>query len=172
MLLDEPFGALDATVRKELRAWLRRLHEDVHVTTIFVTHDQEEAMEVAEQIVVLNQGRVEQEGRPRELYETPANEFVMSFVGPVNQLHGAYVRPHDIDILVDPSDQASEAMIDRVIHLGFEVRVEVTLHDGSHLHVQLTQPQLEELELTEGQIVWVKPERKTKFENGEAQVSA
>ena len=172
MLLDEPFGALDATVRKELRAWLRRLHEDVHVTTIFVTHDQEEAMEVAEQIVVLNQGHVEQEGTPRELYERPANEFVMSFVGPVNQLDGHYIRPHDIDIVVDPSDQASEAMIDRIIHLGFEVRVELTHHDGSHFHVQLTRPQLEELELTEGQIVWVRPGRKTKFENGETKISA
>ena len=172
MLLDEPFGALDATVRKELRAWLRRLHEDVHVTTIFVTHDQEEAMEVAEQIVVLNHGRVEQEGTPRELYEEPANEFVMSFVGPVNQLDGHYIRPHDIDIVVDPSDQASEAMIDRIIHLGFEIRVELTHHDGSHFHVQLTQPQLEELELTEGQIVWVRPGRKTKFENGETKISA
>jgi sulfate transport system ATP-binding protein len=168
MLLDEPFGALDATVRKELRAWLRRLHDDVHVTTIFVTHDQEEAMEVAEQIVVLNQGRIEQEGAPRDLYDTPANEFVMGFVGPVNRLHGHYVRPHDIDIVVDPSDQASEAMIDRIIHLGFEVRIELTVHDGSNVHVQLTQPQLEELELTEGQIVWVKTSRKTKFENGEA----
>jgi sulfate transport system ATP-binding protein len=172
MLLDEPFGALDATVRKELRAWLRRLHDDVHVTTIFVTHDQEEAMEVAEQIVVLNEGRVEQEGTPRELYEQPANEFVMSFVGPVNRLHGHYIRPHDIDIMVDPSDQASEAMIDRIIHLGFEVRVELTHHDGSHFNVQLTQPQLEELELTEGQIVWVKPGRKTKFEDGETKISA
>jgi len=172
MLLDEPFGALDATVRKELRAWLRRLHEDVHVTTIFVTHDQEEAMEVAEQIVVLNQGHVEQEGTPRELYEQPANEFVMSFVGPVNQLDGHYIRPHDIDVMVDPSDQASEAMIDRIIHLGFEVRVELTHHDGSHFNVQLTQPQLEELELTEGQIVWVKPGRKTKFEDGETKISA
>jgi sulfate transport system ATP-binding protein len=166
MLLDEPFGALDATVRKELRAWLRRLHDDVHVTTIFVTHDQEEAMEVAEQIVVLNDGRIEQEGTPRELYEDPANEFVMSFVGPVNQLEGHYIRPHDIDIVVDPSDQASEAMIDRIIHLGFEVRVELTHHDGSHFHVQLTQPQLEELELTEGQIVWVKPGRRKRFEGG------
>jgi sulfate transport system ATP-binding protein len=172
MLLDEPFGALDATVRKELRAWLRRLHEDVHVTTIFVTHDQEEAMEVAEQIVVLNEGHVEQEGTPRELYEKPANEFVMSFVGPVNQLDGHYIRPHDIDIVVDPSDQASEAMIDRIIHLGFEIRIELTHQDGSHFHVQLTQPQLEELELNEGQIVWVKPGRKTKFENGETKISA
>ncbi len=172
LLLDEPFGALDATVRKELRAWLRRLHDDVHVTTIFVTHDQEEAMEVAEQIVVLNDGRVEQEGTPRELYEEPANEFVMSFVGPVNQLDGHYIRPHDIDIVIDPSDQASEAMIDRVIHLGFEVRIELTLHDGSHFNVQLTQPQLEELELTEGQIVWVKPGRKTRFEAGQTKISA
>ena len=172
MLLDEPFGALDATVRKELRAWLRRLHEDVHVTTIFVTHDQEEAMEVAEQIVVLNQGRIEQEGSPRDLYETPANEFVMSFVGPVNQLDGQYIRPHDIDIVVDPSDNASEAMIDRIIHLGFEVRVELTVHDGSPIYVQLTQPQLQELELNEGQIVWVKPGRKTSFENGETRVTA
>ncbi len=172
LLLDEPFGALDATVRKELRAWLRRLHEDVHVTTIFVTHDQEEAMEVAEQIVVLNEGHVEQEGTPRELYEKPANEFVMSFVGPVNKLDGHYIRPHDIDIVVDPSDQASEAMIDRIIHLGFEIRIELTHQDGSHFHVQLTQPQLEELELNEGQIVWVKPGRKTKFENGETKISA
>ena len=170
MLLDEPFGALDATVRKELRAWLRRLHDDVHVTTIFVTHDQEEAMEVAEQIVVLNDGRIEQEGTPRQLYEHPANEFVMSFVGPVNRLDGHYIRPHDIDVMVDPSDQATEAMIDRVIHLGFEVRVELTHHDGSHFNVQLTQPQLEELELTEGQIVWVKPGRRTRFEGGEARV--
>jgi sulfate/thiosulfate transport system ATP-binding protein len=172
MLLDEPFGALDATVRKELRAWLRRLHDDVHVTTIFVTHDQEEAMEVAEQIVVLNEGRIEQEGTPRELYEQPANEFVMSFVGPVNRLDGHYIRPHDIDVMVDPSDQASEAMIDRIIHLGFEVRVELTHQNGSHFNVQLTQPQLEELELTEGQIVWVKPGRKTKFEDGETKISA
>src|SRR2546425_10675397 len=86
LLLDEPFGALDATVRKELRAWLRRLHDEVHVTTIFVTHDQEEAMEVAEQIVVMNDGRVEQIGSPRELYDAPANEFVMRFVGPVPTL--------------------------------------------------------------------------------------
>jgi sulfate transport system ATP-binding protein len=158
MLLDEPFGALDATVRKELRAWLRRLHEDVHVTTIFVTHDQEEAMEVAEQIVVLNNGHVEQEGTPRALYEQPANEFVMSFVGPVNQLDGHYIRPHDIDVMVDPSDQASEAMIDRIIHLGFEVRVELSLGDGESTWVQTTRSEAEELELSEGQIVWLRAE--------------
>ena len=101
LLLDEPFGALDARVRKELRVWLRRLHDETHVTTVFVTHDQEEAMDVADQIVVMNHGRIEQVGAPRELYEHPANEFVMSFIGPVNRLGDAWVRPHDIDILVD-----------------------------------------------------------------------
>ena len=104
LLLDEPFGALDARVRKELRAWLRRLHDEVHVTTIIVTHDQEEAMEVAGQIVVLNAGRVEQVGSPRELYEQPANEFVMSFVGPVNRVGDTFVRPHDLEVRLEPED--------------------------------------------------------------------
>ena len=98
LLLDEPFGALDARVRADLRLWLRRLHDDVHVTTIFVTHDQEEAMEVAEQIVVINEGRIEQVGGPRDLYEEPANTFVMSFVGPVTNLDGTMIRPHDIEV--------------------------------------------------------------------------
>ncbi|MEA2210052.1 MAG: sulfate/thiosulfate transport system ATP-binding protein, partial [Solirubrobacteraceae bacterium] len=96
LLLDEPFGALDAQVRGELREWLRKLHDEIHVTTIFVTHDQEEAMEVAEQIVVMNEGRIEQAGSPRHLYESPSNEFVMSFIGPVNRIGDAFVRPHDI----------------------------------------------------------------------------
>ena len=103
LLLDEPFGALDAKVRKELRQWLRRLHDEVHVTTIFVTHDQEEAMDVAEQIVVLNDGLIEQTGAPRDLYEHPETEFVMSFVGPVNRLGSKFVRPHDVQILVAPA---------------------------------------------------------------------
>src|SRR5439155_7724801 len=124
LLLDEPFGALDARVRKELRVWLRRLHDEVHVTTIIVTHDQEEAMEVAGQIVLLNEGRVEQVGSPRELYEQPANEFVMSFVGPVNRLGETFVRPHDVVIRVEPDAGSSEAMVERVVHMGFEVRVE------------------------------------------------
>ena len=98
LLLDEPFGALDATVRKELRDWLRRLHDEVHVTTIFVTHDQEEAMEVAEQVAVINDGRIEQTGTPDDLYERPANPFVMGFVGPVSQLGDSWVRPHDIEV--------------------------------------------------------------------------
>jgi sulfate transport system ATP-binding protein len=157
LLLDEPFGALDATVRKELREWLRRLHDEVHVTTIFVTHDQEEAMEVAEQIVVMNEGRIEQVGTPRDLYDAPANDFVMSFVGPVTQLGGADVRPHDLDILTEPAPGAVEAQVDRVVHLGFEVRVDLLTGDGVHLWAQLTRLQIEELELEEGQIVYVRP---------------
>jgi sulfate transport system ATP-binding protein len=163
LLLDEPFGALDARVRKELRAWLRRLHDEVHVTTIIVTHDQEEAMEVAGQIVVLNEGRVEQVGSPRELYERPANEFVMSFVGPVNRLGDTFVRPHDVDLLLEPEDGSAEAMVERVVHLGFEVRVELVREDGQHLLVQLTQEEAEQRELERGQIVYVRPSRETVF---------
>jgi sulfate/thiosulfate transport system ATP-binding protein len=157
LLLDEPFGALDAKVRQELRMWLRRLHDDVHVTTIFVTHDQEEAMDVAEQIVVMNEGRVEQSGGPRDLYEDPASEFVMSFVGPAHRLGDAWVRPHDVEIGHHPNGQTIEAMIDRIVHLGFEVRVELTLSDGDHLSVQLTRDEVDQLELTEGDIVFVRP---------------
>jgi sulfate transport system ATP-binding protein len=156
LLLDEPFGALDATVRKELRAWLRHLHDEVHVTTVFVTHDQEEAMEVAEQIVVLNHGKIEQVGSPQQLYEKPANDFVMGFVGPVSELAGRWIRPHDVDILREPADGAAEAMIEHVIHLGFEVRVELTLGDGEKTWVQTTRSQAQELELADGEIVWLR----------------
>jgi sulfate transport system ATP-binding protein len=156
LLLDEPFGALDAQVRAELREWLRRLHEEIHVTTIFVTHDQEEAMEVAEQIVVMNHGRVEQAGAPRELYESPSNEFVMSFIGPVNRLGDAFVRPHDIQILAEADGTGSEALVERVVHLGFEVRVELKLHDGRELWAQVTREVAQELELHEGQILSVR----------------
>jgi sulfate/thiosulfate transport system ATP-binding protein len=158
LLLDEPFGALDATVRKELRAWLRRLHDEVHVTTVFVTHDQEEAMEVAEQIVVLNNGDVEQIGSPRDLYERPANEFVMRFIGPVSEIAGRWIRPHDVDVLLEPDGAAAEAMVDRILHLGFEVRVELSLGDGDSTWVQTTRSRAEELELVEGQIVWLRTE--------------
>ena len=157
LLLDEPFGALDAKVRKELRQWLRRLHDEVHVTTIFVTHDQEEAMDVAEQIVVVNEGRVEQTGPPRDLYEHPQTEFVMSFVGPVNRLGSMFVRPHDVEIRHVPGEQTEEAMVDRIVHLGFEVRVELTLANGDGLWAQITRAQAEELEVEEGQIVYVRP---------------
>jgi sulfate transport system ATP-binding protein len=163
LLLDEPFGALDATVRKELRTWLRRLHEDVHVTTIFVTHDQEEAMDVAEQIVVMNDGRIEQVGTPVELYERPANEFVMGFVGEVNELGDDLVRPHDIQILLEPDGTTQEGQIERVAHLGFEVRVELVLDDGRRLAVQTTRQDAEERELESGQIVYLRSDRERRF---------
>jgi sulfate/thiosulfate transport system ATP-binding protein len=157
LLLDEPFGALDVQVRGELREWLRRLHEEIHVTTIFVTHDQEEAMDVAGQIVVMNGGRVEQTGTPHELYEHPNNEFVMSFIGPVNRLGNALLRPHDIQILEGGQDLYSdgtvEALVRRVVHLGFEVRVELTLPDGRDVWAQVTRETAAQLELTEGQIL-------------------
>src|SRR5919112_553562 len=130
LLLDEPFGALDAKVRKELRRWLRRLHEEVHVTSVLVTHDQEEAMDVADRVALLNEGRIEQIGKPRDLYEHPANEFVMSFVGPVNRLGDAFVRPHDLELQLVPNGTTAEGMVERVVHLGFEVRVELVLDDG------------------------------------------
>jgi sulfate transport system ATP-binding protein len=163
LLLDEPFGALDARVRKELRAWLRRLHDEVHVTTIIVTHDQEEAMEVAGQVVVINQGRVEQVGTPRELYDQPANEFVMSFVGPVNRIGAAFVRPRDLAITLEADGDSAEAMVERVVHLGFEVRAELVRDDGQHLLVQLTQDEAQALELERGLIVYVRPSRETVF---------
>jgi sulfate transport system ATP-binding protein len=157
LLLDEPFGALDARVRKELRVWLRRLHDETHVTTVFVTHDQEEAMDVAGHIVVMDKGRIEQEGSALELYEHPVNEFVMSFIGPVNRLGDAWVRPHDIDILLEPATGASEAIIERVVYLGFEVRVELVHGDGSRAWVQLPRDEAERLEVNAGQIVYAKP---------------
>jgi sulfate/thiosulfate transport system ATP-binding protein len=157
LLLDEPFGALDVQVRGELREWLRRLHEEIHVTTIFVTHDQEEAMDVAEQIVVMNRGAIEQAGTPQELYERPHNGFVMSFVGPVNRLGDALLRPHDIQILPNPDDAgATEALVRRVVHLGFEVRVELTLPDGRDIWAQVTRESAQQMELEEGQILPVR----------------
>jgi sulfate/thiosulfate transport system ATP-binding protein len=163
LLLDEPFGALDARVRKELRAWLRRLHDETHTTTVIVTHDQEEAMEVADEIVVMNRGRIEQVAPPRDLYESPANEFVMSFVGPVNRLGDALVRPHDFELSLEPNGATQEAMIERLVHLGFEVRVELVRDDAERLTVQLTRDECERLELARGQIVYVRPTRQTTF---------
>jgi sulfate transport system ATP-binding protein len=157
LLLDEPFGALDARVRAELREWLRRLHDEVHVTTIFVTHDQEEAMAVADQIAVVNRGRIEQVGGPRELYERPATEFVMSFVGPATKLDGRWVRPHDLDLRPEPSDGSLEAMVRRIVHLGFEVRIELETGEGEPLWAQLTRDEVEQLEVEPGQIVYVLP---------------
>jgi sulfate/thiosulfate transport system ATP-binding protein len=156
LLLDEPFGALDARVRKELRRWLLRLHDEMHVTTIFVTHDQEEALELADSIVVMNGGRVEQVAPPRELYDRPANAFVMSFVGPVNRIGESWVRPHDVELRLEPSGSAHEAQVERIVRLGFETRVELVRDDGERLHAQLTRNQAEELELEAGDIVYLR----------------
>jgi sulfate transport system ATP-binding protein len=163
LLLDEPFGALDARVRKELRAWLRRLHDETHTTTVIVTHDQEEAMEVADLVAVMNHGRIEQVAAPRDLYERPANEFVMSFVGEVNRLGDAFVRPHDLELSLEPNGSTREAMIERLVHLGFEVRVELVRDDAERFSVQLTRDEAERLELESGQIVFVRPTRQTLF---------
>ncbi len=163
LLLDEPFGALDARVRKELRAWLRRLHDETHTTTVIVTHDQEEAMDVADRVVVMNAGRIVQVASPRDLYDEPANEFVMSFVGPVNRVGDTFIRPHDVEVLLEPNGSTREAMIERLVHLGFEVRVELVRDDGEQLSAQLTREQIEALELQRGQIVYVRPTRQTVF---------
>ena len=167
LLLDEPFGALDAKVRKDLRTWLRNLHEEMHVTTIFVTHDQEEAMDVAGQLVVMNEGRVEQSGSADDLYDHPANEFVMSFVGEVNRLGDGFVRPHDMDVVLDPDENTEEAMVQRIVALGFEIRVEFVLADGTEVWAQLTRAELQKLELREGQIVYLRP-GKTKSFSGDS----
>jgi sulfate transport system ATP-binding protein len=163
LLLDEPFGALDAKVRKDLRVWLRNLHEEMHVTTIFVTHDQEEAMDVAEQLVVMNEGRVEQSGTADDLYDHPANEFVMSFVGPVNKLGDAWVRPHDIELGHEPNGSTQEAQVERIVRLGFETRVELVRDDGERLYAQLTRDEADELELAQGDIVYVRTRKARTF---------
>jgi sulfate/thiosulfate transport system ATP-binding protein len=157
LLLDEPFGALDANVRADLREWLRRLHDEVHVTTVLVTHDQEEAMAIADSIVVLEDGRIQQTGAPRELYEQPANAFVMRFLGPTSRFGKHLVRPHDLALSADPAPGAVEGMVTRVVFLGFEVRVELELaHEGA-LSVQVTRAEAEALELAAGDVVYVRP---------------
>jgi sulfate transport system ATP-binding protein len=156
LLLDEPFGALDARVREELRGWLRRLHDEVHVTTLFVTHDQSEAMEIAEQIVVVNGGRVEQVAAPQDLYDKPANEFVMTFVGPVTRVGGRLVRPHDVQVLAGPAEAASPAVVERLVRLGFEVRAELLPAEGERIVAQLSRSEADALELVEGDIVHVR----------------
>jgi sulfate transport system ATP-binding protein len=157
LLLDEPFGALDAVVRAELRAWLRRLHDEQGTTTVLVTHDQEEAMEVSDRIAVMSAGAIEQVGSPRDIYDRPASEFVMGFVGPVSRVGGQLVRPHDFKISLSRDDGTIEALARRVLHLGFEVRVELVLPDGSEASAQLTRAQADELELSDGDIVYVRP---------------
>jgi sulfate transport system ATP-binding protein len=156
LLLDEPFGALDAQVRKELRTWLRRLHDEVHVTTVFVTHDQEEAIEVADSIVVLANGIVEQVGSPQEIYDNPANPFVMSFLGPVTEINGQLVRPHDIELSDSPQPDSTPALVTRVVRLGFEVRVEMLL-DGRNIWAQATRGVADHLGVKPGDTINVRP---------------
>jgi sulfate transport system ATP-binding protein len=156
LLLDEPFGALDARVRAELRAWLRKLHDETHTTTVFVTHDQQEALEIADSVVVMNEGRVEQVAGPRELYDTPATEFVMTFVGEAVRFDGELVRPHELEVALDAAPGAREAQVERIVQLGFETRCELTLDDGSKVAVQMTRTHAAELELEPGQIVLVR----------------
>jgi sulfate transport system ATP-binding protein len=164
LLLDEPFGALDARVRVELREWLLRLHDEMHVTTIFVTHDQEEALELADSIAVMHRGRVEQIAPPRKLYDEPANEFVMSFVGPVNRLDGAWVRPHDVELRHEPNGSTREAQVLRIVRLGFEARVELERDDGQRFRAQLTGDEIDQLELRQGDIVFVRTRRERTFQ--------
>ena len=170
LLLDEPFGALDAKVRDDLRRWLRRLHDEVHVTTVLVTHDQEEALDVADRIAVLNQGRIEQVGTPDELYESPANPFVMSFLGSVSRLNGEVARPHDLRLERDArvaeelarttGVRVTEAEVERLVRLGFEVRVELRhTHTGERFFAQLTRAEASALHLEVGHLVWVVPTR-------------
>jgi sulfate transport system ATP-binding protein len=156
LLLDEPFGALDAKVRKELREWLRRLHDEVHVTTVFVTHDQEEALEVSDTIVVINEGRLEQLGSPDELYDEPANEFVMGFLGPVTRLGDRLVRPHDLHLHAAPVDGAAAGTIERITRVGFEVRVDIAVAGQSVLATQ-TRTDFRALHLDVGDRAFVIP---------------
>jgi sulfate/thiosulfate transport system ATP-binding protein len=159
LLLDEPFGALDANVRKELRAWLRRLHDEVHVTTVFVTHDQEEALDVADRIVVINQGRIEQVGPPDELYDRPNSEFVMSFLGPVTTLDNHLVRPHDLEIETHPLEGAYRGRIERFNRVGFEVRLDVRLTQDDvapPVLVTLTRAEAAAKALELGVPVWIR----------------
>ena len=179
LLLDEPFGALDAKVRKDLRAWLRRLHDEVHVTTVFVTHDQEEAMEVSDEIVVMNKGKVEQVGTPAQIYDHPASAFVMSFIGPVNVLPSSakifqssgfksahpetFLRPQDIIIENVANGTTVPAIVSRIIHLGSEIQVELTLDDGQAMTAHLTRERFDELKLEPQEKVYVKPKDAKSF---------
>ncbi|BAZ10697.1 sulfate ABC transporter ATPase subunit [Calothrix sp. NIES-4071] len=179
LLLDEPFGALDAKVRKDLRAWLRRLHDEVHVTTVFVTHDQEEAMEVSDEVVVMNKGSVEQIGTPAEIYDHPASAFVMSFIGPVNVLPSTsglfqsngfdsahpemFLRPQDVIIETSPNGTTVPARVSRLINLGWEIQAELTLEDGQVMTAHLSRERFDELNIEPQQKVYVKPKDAKSF---------
>jgi sulfate transport system ATP-binding protein len=163
LLLDEPFGALDARVRQELRSWLRRLHQEVQVTTVLVTHDQEEAMEVAEEVVLMNHGVIEQIGSPTQVYDHPASEFVMTFIGHVNRVGDGFVRPHDVVLTRDAASDSEGAVIHRLVHLGYVVRAELELSDGRSVQAQMTRGEADRLDLEEGQSVYVSMPRVAVF---------
>ncbi|HEY9782611.1 MAG TPA: sulfate ABC transporter ATP-binding protein [Leptolyngbyaceae cyanobacterium] len=179
LLLDEPFGALDAKVRKELRAWLRRLHDEVGVTAVLVTHDQEEAMEVSDEIVVMNKGRIEQVGSAAEIYDRPATPFVMSFIGPVNVLPRTarlfqdnrfdaasaevFLRPHDVMVDTYPNESKTTAIVSRIVHLGWEIEIELVLEDGQSFKAVLTREKFDQLGIQPQQLVYVKPKRAKSF---------
>jgi sulfate transport system ATP-binding protein len=189
LLLDEPLGALDAKVRKELRRWLRRLHDEVHVTSVFVTHDQEEAMEVADRVVVMNQGRIEQQGSPDEVYDAPASPFVLQFLGDVNLFHGrighapgstgdasdvSYVRPHELEIVAEPGDDTWPVTLSQTLTVGPNTRIEFRREGAApadaqpYVDVEMPRDQYvrlrERLALEPGQRVHLRPRRITRFE--------
>jgi sulfate transport system ATP-binding protein len=186
LLLDEPFGALDAKVRKELRRWLRRLHDEMHVTSVFVTHDQDEAMEVADRIVVMNEGRIEQQGSPDEVYDHPASPFVLQFLGDVNLFHGrfghapggvdaaadtVYVRPHELDIVAGAEADALPVTLSQVLTVGAQTRIEFRRDDdGSYVDVEMPRSEFsalrQRLDLRSGSRVHLRARRITRFKAG------
>ncbi|MBV1776730.1 sulfate ABC transporter ATP-binding protein [Burkholderiaceae bacterium DAT-1] len=185
LLLDEPFGALDTKVRKELRRWLKRLHEEVHVTSVFVTHDQEEALEVADRIVVMNKGKIEQIGTPDDVYDNPATPFVYKFLGDVNLFHHrvhagfglsddeippgardgavAYVRPHDIEIERIAQGDALPATIDHVRAIGASVRLELSLSNGDPVEAEMSRDHYANKRFIVGERVFIRPRQKKTF---------
>jgi sulfate transport system ATP-binding protein len=193
LLLDEPFGALDAKVRKELRRWLRRLHDEMHITSVFVTHYQDEAMEVADRVVVMNLGRIEQDGPPDEVYDRPATPFVLQFLGDVNLFHGrfghapggntdpsdvSYVRPHELEIVATPSEGTLAVTLSQALTVGPQTRIEFKrLDDGSYVDVEMARSDYtalrDKLGLSPGSQVFLKPRRVTRFSagaNGQAEL--
>ena len=197
LLLDEPFGALDAKVRKELRRWLRRLHEEVHVTSVLVTHDQEEALEVSDRVVIMNEGRIEQAGTPEEVYERPATPFVYGFLGDVNLFHGrvhegrvaiggghidvpgwadaqdqagvAYVRTYEVELTPSPGESGLAATVRHIRAFGPIVRLELDLVDGGRtMEAQISRDRFEALALSIGQRVYVAPTNVRVFPRKEA----
>ena len=164
LLLDEPFGALDAKVRRELRRWLRRLHDEIRLTSVFVTHDQEEALEVADRVVVVNHGRIEQVGEPGQVYDHPATPFVYEFLGNVNRFDGAFVRPHEIDVARSPGDRSVAATLDHTVAFGALVRLELSRGDsGEAVDVELPRERFDALRLVRGAVVHLTPRRSRVF---------